>query len=105
MMAPIFPHISEELWHRLGHEQSVHLQGWPQGDPEKAREDEINSRRPDQRQGARQAGRVARRRPSTLETQALALDNIQQVDRRQADSQSHRRAGQVGQHRRRLIVG
>ncbi len=41
LMAPIFPHISEELWHRLGHEQSVHLQAWPQGDAEKAREDEV----------------------------------------------------------------
>lgn len=41
MMAPIFPHISEELWHRMGHAESVHLQAWPQGDSEKAREDEI----------------------------------------------------------------
>ena len=47
MMAPIFPHVSEELWQRLergsnGSEAgSVHLQEWPQADPEKAREDEI----------------------------------------------------------------
>lgn len=41
MMAPIFPHISEELWHRLGHTSFVHLQSWPAGDPEKAKEDEI----------------------------------------------------------------
>ena len=41
MMAPIFPHISEELWNRLGHEQSVHLQAWPIGDADKAREEEI----------------------------------------------------------------
>lgn len=41
MMAPIFPHISEELWQRIGHSDSVHLQSWPEGDPEKAKEDEI----------------------------------------------------------------
>ena len=41
LMAPIFPHISEELWHRLGHTESVHLQAWPQADAEKAREEEI----------------------------------------------------------------
>ena len=36
LMAPLFPHISEELWHRLGNRDSVHLQKWPQGDPTKA---------------------------------------------------------------------
>jgi leucyl-tRNA synthetase len=41
MMAPIFPHISEELWHRIGNSDSVHLQSWPEGDPEKAKEDEV----------------------------------------------------------------
>jgi leucyl-tRNA synthetase len=42
MMAPIFPHISEELWHQRGHTASVHLQDWPTGDVEKAREDEVS---------------------------------------------------------------
>jgi leucyl-tRNA synthetase len=41
MMAPIFPHISEEMWHRLGKRESVHVQAWPEGDVEKAKEDEI----------------------------------------------------------------
>ena len=41
LMAPIFPHISEELWHHLGHTDSVHLQTWPQGDAEKAKDDEV----------------------------------------------------------------
>ncbi|MDI9547732.1 MAG: leucine--tRNA ligase [Chloroflexota bacterium] len=41
LMAPIFPHISEELWHYLGHTESIHLQAWPQADAEKAREEEI----------------------------------------------------------------
>jgi leucyl-tRNA synthetase len=25
--------VTEELWHRLGHEESVHLQSWPEADP------------------------------------------------------------------------
>jgi leucyl-tRNA synthetase len=29
LVAPLAPHVAEELWHRFGHEQSVHLQGWP----------------------------------------------------------------------------
>jgi len=41
MMAPIFPHIADELWHRQGNTSSVHLQHWPEADPNKAREAEI----------------------------------------------------------------
>jgi leucyl-tRNA synthetase len=41
MMAPIFPHIAEELWHRQGNTSSVHLQRWPEADEEKARVDEV----------------------------------------------------------------
>lgn len=33
MLAPIVPHISEELWHRLGSTESIHLQPWPVHDP------------------------------------------------------------------------
>jgi leucyl-tRNA synthetase len=28
-MAPITPHITEELWHLHGHTESIHLQEWP----------------------------------------------------------------------------
>jgi leucyl-tRNA synthetase len=41
MMAPIFPHIAEELWHRQGNTSSVHMQRWPEADEEKARADEV----------------------------------------------------------------
>ena len=51
LMAPIFPHVTEELWQQITEpapsaqaqdkSQSIHLQAWPQGDPAKAREDEI----------------------------------------------------------------
>ena len=33
MVAPLAPHISEELWERVGNPYSVHTQGWPSWDP------------------------------------------------------------------------
>ena len=41
MLAPVAPFISEELWRRLGHTQSVHVQAWPQYDPDALVEDAI----------------------------------------------------------------
>jgi leucyl-tRNA synthetase len=34
LIAPSAPHLAEELWHRLGHDESVHLQRWPDYDAE-----------------------------------------------------------------------
>ena len=83
MMAPVFPHISEELWQRTGNGESsgdaksVHLQDWPQADPQKAREDEITV-------VVQVNGRVRDKlsvSPNTakekLEAMALASDNVQ----------------------------
>jgi leucyl-tRNA synthetase len=33
LLAPSAPHLAEELWHRLGHDSSVHLESWPEYDP------------------------------------------------------------------------
>jgi leucyl-tRNA synthetase len=41
MTAPIAPHISEELWERIGGPYSVHQQPWPEADAELAREDDL----------------------------------------------------------------
>jgi len=41
LMAPITPHIAEELWEQMGWEYSVHTQPFPEYDAEKAKEDEI----------------------------------------------------------------
>ncbi|MEW6567643.1 MAG: leucine--tRNA ligase [Chloroflexota bacterium] len=41
LMAPVAPHISEELWSRLGLPYSIHQQPWPTLDPELARAEEI----------------------------------------------------------------
>jgi leucyl-tRNA synthetase len=41
MMAPVTPHIAEELWTRMGKPYSVHNQPWPEVDEVAAAEDEI----------------------------------------------------------------
>ncbi|HXF85275.1 MAG TPA: leucine--tRNA ligase [Anaerolineales bacterium] len=42
MLAPVAPHIAEELWtNQLGKPYSIHQQSWPQVDEEAAREDMI----------------------------------------------------------------
>ncbi|MBN1936249.1 MAG: class I tRNA ligase family protein, partial [Anaerolineae bacterium] len=41
LLAPFTPYIAEELWHRLGHTDSIHLQRWPQYDPAAAAEETI----------------------------------------------------------------
>ncbi len=33
MLAPLAPHLAEELWQRLGHSPSVATQPWPSHDP------------------------------------------------------------------------
>ncbi|MGC1380378.1 MAG: leucine--tRNA ligase [Candidatus Baltobacteraceae bacterium] len=41
IVAPFAPHIAEELWERLGHTESVHLQPYPQPDERALAADEI----------------------------------------------------------------
>jgi leucyl-tRNA synthetase len=42
LLAPFAPHIAEELWHNLGHSDSVHQQPWLKADPTALVADEIN---------------------------------------------------------------
>ncbi len=41
MLAPSCPHITEELWQRIGKPYSIHLQRWPKWDPEQAKDEVI----------------------------------------------------------------
>jgi len=41
MMAPVTPHIAEELWSQFGKPYSIHTQPWPQVDEAAAKEDSI----------------------------------------------------------------
>ncbi len=40
LLAPIAPHITEELWRR-DHETSIHRESWPEADPEVARDEVV----------------------------------------------------------------
>jgi leucyl-tRNA synthetase len=41
LIAPFAPHLAEELWERLGHETSVHLERYLEPDPRALTVDEI----------------------------------------------------------------
>ena len=41
LMAPVTPHLTEELWEHLGKPYSIHQQPWPEYDPELAKEEQI----------------------------------------------------------------
>jgi leucyl-tRNA synthetase len=41
LLAPFAPHIAEELWEKLGHEDSVFHAQWPQHDEDAMKDDEI----------------------------------------------------------------
>ena len=43
MVAPLAPHIAEELWHRLGHDQSLAHEPFPVADPALVAEDTITA--------------------------------------------------------------
>ena len=40
-LAPVAPHLAEELWHDLGHESSVMLAHWPTVDEQYLVDDEV----------------------------------------------------------------
>ena len=41
LLAPFAPHIAEELWAQMGHEDNVFAHGWPSADEEAMKDDEI----------------------------------------------------------------
>ncbi|MFY4774501.1 leucine--tRNA ligase [Metabacillus sp. RGM 3146] len=41
LLAPVAPHIAEEIWTKLGHEGTISYQAWPEYDESKLVEDEI----------------------------------------------------------------
>jgi leucyl-tRNA synthetase len=41
LMAPFAPHMTEELWHQLGHEDSIHISQWPRYDQKYLIEDTV----------------------------------------------------------------
>jgi len=41
LLAPFAPHLAEELWHALGHKQSLAYEPWPKFDPALTKETEV----------------------------------------------------------------
>lgn len=41
ILSPFAPHITEELWEKLGHKKSIFLESWPKYDPELIKDEEI----------------------------------------------------------------
>jgi leucyl-tRNA synthetase len=41
LLSPFAPHMAEELWQSLGHNESLAYEPWPEFDPSLAREDSI----------------------------------------------------------------
>ncbi|MDB5183462.1 MAG: leucine--tRNA ligase, partial [Candidatus Saccharibacteria bacterium] len=77
LVAPFAPHISEELWHQLGHQTSVHRDSWPQWDDTYLVTDtitiiiQVNGKL----RGKLEVGHDTTR--EDIESQALANENVQ----------------------------
>src|SRR5208283_5653806 len=41
MLAPMAPHVTEEIWRALGYDKSVHLEAWPKFDPNLTRDEMV----------------------------------------------------------------
>jgi leucyl-tRNA synthetase len=39
--SPIFPHLTEEIWEKTGHEYSIHMQSWPEINEKLLEEEEV----------------------------------------------------------------
>ena len=79
LLAPLAPHLAEELWGRLGQPYSVHQQAWPTFDPAQAAEDVIEV--PVQVNGKVRARVVvaADTDEAALRAAALATDAVQKA--------------------------
>lgn len=42
LLSPFAPHLAEELWEKSGHQDSIHLESYPQADEEMAKDDVVN---------------------------------------------------------------
>ena len=79
MLAPIAPHISEELWERTGHTYSIHQQRYPEWDEALAADEtitlvvQVNGRVRDRDRSSGQHRRVHRQRTALGQRKGAAL--------------------------------
>ena len=74
LMAPVAPHLAEELWERRGHPYSVHRQSWPVADPALAVSDTIEL--PVQVDGKLRDRLVVMPDTSAEEIERMALESV-----------------------------
>jgi leucyl-tRNA synthetase len=78
LIAPFAPHVAEELWHSLGHEDSIHTQTWPTFDLSKTVDDivtyavQINGKVRDEIEVAADMSQPE------IESRAMASEKVQQ---------------------------
>ena len=77
MMAPLAPHIAEELWERTGKPYSIHRRRWPDVGRRPGPRRRDHARRAGQRQGARPHLCARRHRGGRGEALALASEQVQ----------------------------
>jgi leucyl-tRNA synthetase len=76
MLSPMAPHLAEELWRKLGHEESLAHEEWPEADPALLVEDtitlavQVNGKRRDEIQVPADASKEA------IEAAALAREKV-----------------------------
>jgi leucyl-tRNA synthetase len=75
VLAPFAPHIAEELWHRVGNDQSVVLQSWPEADEAMLREESIEV-------AVQILGKVRSRITVSVDADAAALEAAALADER-----------------------
>jgi leucyl-tRNA synthetase len=78
LLAPYAPHLAEEIWEKLGHQQSLAYEPWPQFEPALLQEDtvtivlQVNGKLRDR------ADVPAQHSPAELEILALANDRVKE---------------------------
>lgn len=77
LIAPFAPHLAEELWHRLGHEASVHQSTFPKFDASHLKVAEVTYPISINGKKRAEASFGAEASNQEIETQALALESIQ----------------------------
>ena len=104
LLAPLAPHVAEELWQILGHDETLAYEPWPTYDPALLKDDEIEI--PVQVNGKLRGKVVVPADADSAGIEAAArADGTDHVPARgQDDPQGRRGAGEAGELRGRLTT-